>query len=62
MQEAVHTPICIDDIGHTILDVAGITATDFVPRRSFVNPAYDKRRHRIVLHSVDYDSLWFDKR
>jgi len=35
--------------------VAGISTSAFSPSRSFVNVNYDKNRHRIVLHSIDYD-------
>ncbi len=55
LEEAKHYPICADDIGHTLLDVAGIKTSAFTPSRSFVNDHYDKNRHRIVLHSIDYD-------
>ena len=55
LEEAKHYPICADDIGHTLLDVAGISTSAFSPSRSFVNVNYDKNRHRIVLHSIDYD-------
>ena len=62
MAKAIHYPICSDDIGHTLLDVAGIKTADFVDHLSILNPHFDTKRHRIVLHSVDYDSLWFEKR
>lgn len=55
MEKAKHYPICADDIGHTLLDVAGIKTVSFAPSRSFVNNKFNKKRHRVVLHSVDYD-------
>lgn len=55
-----HAPICSDDIGHVLLDLAGIKTKDFVPTRSFVNDRFDSKRHRIVLNSVDYDDYWVD--
>ena len=61
MQEAKHYPICTDDIGHSIIDVAGIRTKDFAPTRSFVNPAFNKKRQRIVLNSINYDKDWLDK-
>lgn len=53
-----HAPICSDDIGHVLLDLAGIKTKDFVPTRSFVNDRFDSKRHRIVLNSIDYDDYW----
>lgn len=52
---AKHFPISMDDISHTIIDIAGIYCKDFSPTRSFVNKKYDKNRKRIVLNSIDYD-------
>lgn len=58
MKKAEHYPICTDDIGHTIIDIAGIKVNDFVPSRSFINDQFDINRHRIVLNSIDYDVKW----
>ena len=62
MREAQHYPICTDDIGHAIIDVAGINTPYFAPTRSFVNSKFNKSRHRIVLNSIDYDKEWVNKR
>lgn len=62
MKERVHDPICSDDIGHTLLDVAGISTKDFAPSRSFVNKKFNRRRHRVVLNSIDYDDYYINNR
>lgn len=62
MKEAEHYPICTDDIGHSIIDVAHITTKKFAPTRSFVNKQFNKNRHRIVLNSIDYDKEWVNKK
>lgn len=62
LKESEHYPICTDDIGHPILEVAGITTKDFAPTRSFINRDFYKKRHRIVLESIDYDNDWVNKR
>lgn len=62
MKEAEHYPICTDDIGHSIIDVAQITTKEFAATRSFVNKQFNKKRHRIVLNSIDYDKEWVNKK
>lgn len=62
MVRAKHYPICMDDLGHTLLDIAGITCKDFAPTRSFVNDNFNKDRHRIVMNSIDYDKALLNKR
>jgi len=62
MRNAEHYPICTDDIGHSIIDIAGIETKDFAPTRSFVNNQFNKNRHRIVLNSIDYDQKWVNER
>lgn len=62
MKDAAHYPICTDDIGHTILDVAGITTETFAPTRSFINRKFNKKRHRFVLNSIDYDKDWINRK
>lgn len=57
LNKALHYPICMDDIGHTLLDIAGITCKDFVPTRSFVNDKFNTHRHRVVMNSIDYDKI-----
>lgn len=59
---ALHYPICMDDIGHTLLDIAGITCKDFAPARSFVNDKFNIHRHRVVMNSIDYDKLLIHRR
>lgn len=62
LQKATHYPICTDDIGHTIIDVAGIRTKDFAPSRSFVNRDFNKNRHRIIMNHIDYDQEWITRR
>jgi len=62
LHEAEHYPICTDDIGHSIIDVAGIDTKNFAPTRSFVNKLFKKNRHRIVLNHINYDKEWMNKR
>lgn len=62
LSRAKDYPICMDDIGHTLLDVSGIRCKYFAPSRSFVNAKFNQQRHRIVLHSVDYDRTLYQKR
>lgn len=62
LNKALHYPICMDDIGHTLLDIAGITCKDFVPTRSFVNDKFNIHRHRVVMNSIDYDKLLIQMR
>lgn len=59
---AKHYPLCTDDISHTLIDIAGITCKDFAPTRSFINDKFNKERHRIVMHSVDYEKTLLNKR
>ena len=62
LSKAKHYPICTDDIGHTIIDMSGITCKDFVPTRSFINDRFNHKRHRMVMNSVDYDAELINKR
>ena len=62
LSEAKHYPICTDDIGHSIINMAGITCKDFAPTRSFINDNFNKNRHRIVINSVDYDNELINRR
>ena len=62
MKERAHDPICSDDIGHTLLDVAGISTKDFPPSRSFVNKVFNRKRRRVVLNSIDYDDYYINHR
>lgn len=61
VMNAVHLPVSTDDMSHLLLDLAGIDGGYLNPRRSVVNPLYDKYRHRIVLGWLDYDSNHDDK-
>ena len=62
LKAAFDYPVCADDVGHTLIDMAGITCDDFAPTRSFINDKFNKRRHRVVMHSVDYDASWIKMR
>lgn len=43
-----HTPYMIDDLFHTIIDMADIKTDCFDDTRSFVNPNYDASRQRVL--------------
>ena len=51
-----HTPIVTDDISHTILSIGGLRTSWYKPQRDFLNIKYNKKKHRIVLNTIDYDS------
>lgn len=51
-----HTPLTTDDISHTILSVGGMQTTWYRPQRDFLNSQYNRKKHRIVLNSIDYDA------
>lgn len=44
----------IDDVSHTILDLAGISCSQFVPERSLANEAFEPRDERVILRSLVY--------
>lgn len=48
LTQHLHTPYMIDDLFHTIIDIAGISTPCFVPSKSFVNTAYDSTRLRLL--------------
>ena len=48
-------PYTTDDVSHTILDMAGIKFSQFVPERSIVNDAFNPRKERIVCQSIVYN-------
>lgn len=43
-----HTPYMIDDLFHTIIDLADVKTDCFDERRSFVNPNYNSSRQRVL--------------
>ena len=47
-------PYTTNDVSHTILDMAGIKFSQFVPERSIVNDAFIPREERIVCLSIVY--------
>ena len=51
-----HTPIITDDVSHTILSLGGIKTPWYKPQRDFLNSKYNRKKRRIVLNSIDYDS------
>lgn len=53
--ENIHQPFTTDNISHLILDLSGISCNDFQPSRSVINKEY-MVKHRIVLHTMDFDS------
>lgn len=46
----------IDDVSHTILDMAGISCSQLVPERSLANEAFEPRDERVILRSLVYDN------
>ena len=46
----------IDDVSHTILDMAGISCSQLVPERSLANEAFEPREERVILRSLVYDN------
>lgn len=52
----MHTPIITDDVSHTILSLGGIKTPWYKPQRDFLNSKYNRKKRRIVLNSIDYDS------
>lgn len=49
-------PYTIDDVSHTILDMAGISCPQLVPERSLANEAFVPRVERVILRSLVYDN------
>lgn len=50
-------PINTAEISHFLLDLANVKADLLDRTKSFIDDSYDLSRHRIVLSSVDYDSI-----
>ncbi len=50
-------PYMTDAISHTLLGLAGIKTSYYVPEMDILSPLYDKNRERIIKHSVDYDEI-----
>ena len=48
LHQRLNTPYMIDDLFHTIIDIAGISTPCFVPSKSFLNTAYDSTRLRLL--------------
>ncbi len=55
INQAADKRISTNDMAHFFLDLAGVETAEFDPTRSFINPAYDQSRPRIVLTSIDFD-------
>ncbi len=51
-------PIKTNDLCHFFMDVCNIKTESFDPNRSFINKQYDPSKHRIVMTSVDFDTLY----
>jgi len=51
-----HVPITTDDISQAILSLGGMRTPWYKPQRDFLNSKYNKKKHRIVLNTIDYDS------
>lgn len=48
LRSSLNKPYMTDDLIHTLLDLAGIDARDFDPKRSLINEKFDASRARIV--------------
>ena len=51
-----HVPITTDDISQAILSLGGMRTPWYKPQRDFLNSKYNKKKHRIVLNTIDYDN------
>lgn len=51
-----HVPITTDDISQAILSLGGMRTLWYKPQRDFLNSKYNKKKHRIVLNTIDYDN------
>ena len=49
-------PYTTDDVSHTILDMTGISCSQFVPERSLANDVFDSSKSRVVMKSLIYDN------
>lgn len=54
LEKDLNTQYMIDDLFHTIIDLADIKTECFEPQRSFVNPHYDSTRIRILENKKCY--------
>lgn len=55
IKKNLNKPYTTKDVSHTILDMAGIKFSQFVPERSIVNDAFIPRKERIVCQSIVYN-------
>ena len=55
IQRSVNKPLMTSDVGHFLLDVAGINTDVFDATRSFIHPKFDSSRPRLVMGGWDYD-------
>ena len=51
-----HVPITTDDISQAILSLGGMRTPWYKPQRDFLNSKYNKKKHRTVLNTIDYDN------
>lgn len=54
LEQRLHTPYMIDDLFHTLMDLASIKATCFDRRKSLVNKDYDASRKRMLEDGNNY--------
>lgn len=57
IRKAVNRPILTDELPHFLMDVAEIQTSHYRPEKSFINEHYDSVKPRVVMHSIDYNSL-----
>jgi heptose-I-phosphate ethanolaminephosphotransferase len=55
----LNIPISTKDISHFLMGLSGVYCDDYNPTRDFLNEKYNRNKHRIVLKSIDYDTLVF---
>ena len=53
----LNIPISTKDISHFLMGLSGVYCDDYNPTRDFLNEKYNRNKHRIVLKSIDYDTL-----
>ena len=55
--QAVNKPWNSEDLPHLLIDLARINYRGFEPRRSLINPLYQKRTRIISSKGTTYDEL-----
>ena len=56
LKEVKKIPIITDDISHTLLSLAGLKTKWYNPHRDIISNTYNKKKPRIVLNSINFDT------